>query len=358
MVRSANGKPKARRGSGTVLKPRPQVVGKPHHELVAWQKAAAAAGSGGGRADRGKGAASKGGGGSGSEDAHNYRQHTLADFWSELIANASWASRSLLLFHTSSRIRKLAISLTHTAEWRAIVQLLIAANCVNMMLYDPLESERTFNKLLEENELRFTIAFTVELVVKVVACGLFIPGPRMGQPVPVYFRGRRDLVPLLSSLLTRRPQPHWEVVLEPPYLTVGWHRLDALIVVSSWAAILLDSSSVTVLRLLRLLKPLRTLKALPGLRLLISVCGVSLYAHVAVQLISNGVMAYFAAPVLILLGGSMTGRCVDASEPDQAAAAHALALANANATFERLCGLTGGGRACGEGRVCADSGIK
>ena len=123
-------------------------------------------------------------------------------------------------------------------------------------------------------------------------------------------------------------------------------------------AVLLKSESVTVLRLLRLLKPLRTIKALPGLRLLLSVCIVSIEAHVAVQLISNGVIAYIAAPVLVVLRGSMTGRCVRTDALDLAAEALRDATNATGATFERLCALNGTmGRSCPSGMACVDSHI-
>ena len=157
---------------------------------------------------------------------------TLKDFWSEYRRNASWADRSLLLFTPDSFVRKLSISLTHTQEWRMLILMLILANCVTMTLIDPLNPESDYNKLLDNFELGFTIAFTVELALQVLACGLIVPDPNEGELVDVFFRGWRDILDTMRC----RPPLVTHVLLQPAYMHVSWNRLDALVVGGSWAA--------------------------------------------------------------------------------------------------------------------------
>ena len=173
--------------------------------LPAWRNAEAAAGRGRRKLDDKHKIKLK------DETKDNYRKHNFSDFWHELVENSTWSSRSLFIFPVTSRIRKLAISLTHTAEWRGLVQLLIFANCVNMMMYDPLQPDSPFNRLLEQVEVGFTAAFTVELMVKVLASGLVVPDPNSGQYVSVYFRGTRDI---WLTLTCRAPHTK-DVSLEP-----------------------------------------------------------------------------------------------------------------------------------------------
>ena len=171
-----------------------------------------------------------------------------------------WADRSLLIFSPTSWPRKLAISLTHTREWRLLVNLMILANCVSMSLVDPSEPDSDYNALLDQIEFGFTVAFTLEMVLQIVATGLVVPDTNEGFEVDVYFRGWYDV----WMSLTCRPQMGRQVILQPAYLIVGWNRLDALVVLGSWIALSIEGNSgpASILRLLRTLKPLRTMRSL------------------------------------------------------------------------------------------------
>lgn len=283
----------------------------------------------------------------------NYRQHTLRDFWNEYSRNAMWADRSLLIFTPDSWLRKLCISLTHANEWRIIVNLMILANCVSMVLVDPLGQNVELNQLLETVEFGFTVAFTVELLLQIVATGTLMADPNEGLEVDVFFRSWHDIWHSISC----RPPVSKMVILQPAYLLVGWNRLDAVIVAGSWIAILVEGNSgpASILRLLRTLKPLRTMRSLPGLRMLIAVCFEASEQQAAVFLLLLLFMMYVAAPLLPLWAGQLTHRCVNADAPDLQAAAVAIARAGAGDPFERLCGI--GARECDIGESCVNSGV-
>lgn len=57
---------------------------------------------------------------------------------------------------------------------RAII-IAIVLNCIILAINDPLDPERvsTRNRIIDESELYFTIIFTIELLLKVVAMGFF-----------------------------------------------------------------------------------------------------------------------------------------------------------------------------------------
>ena len=190
-------------------------------------------------------------------------------------------------------------------------QLLILANCVSMAMVDPLRPNSAFNQQLESIELIFTILFTVELGAMVIACGLVVEDPNEGKPVEVYFRGPGDIWRGLKAKITCQPNDEPKtVIMQPAYLLVSWNRLDAIVVAGSWLAISTSGDSVQVLRLLRLLKPLRTLKALPGLQMLIIVCFKNGENQSVVYLMASMAIFYLVAPLMLVWGGAMTGRCV------------------------------------------------
>ena len=89
----------------------------------------------------------------------------------------------------------------------------------------------TLNRLMEQSELFFTIVFTLEMTIKMIAMGLFLD--------------------------------------KNCYLRDQWNWLDFVVVVGSILAYLPDVDNVSVLRTFRLFKPLRSLKTLPSMKELV-----------------------------------------------------------------------------------------
>ena len=88
------------------------------------------------------------------------------------------------------------------------------------------------NSAIEDSELFFTIVFTIEMLVKMIASG-------------VYFE-------------------------QEAYLKDGWNVMDFVVVVVSLVSLIPGmGSNVSALRVIRVLRPLRTLSVLPGMRTLI-----------------------------------------------------------------------------------------
>lgn len=107
-------------------------------------------------------------------------------FWYRITTTSSWATKSFMIFERESLVRKLAISLTHTARWSALVQVVILTNCVTMMLIDPLDPNAPINLFLANVETFFTIFFTAELLLNAIATCFVLPDPHCGRWTDVY----------------------------------------------------------------------------------------------------------------------------------------------------------------------------
>ena len=101
------------------------------------------------------------------------------------------------------------------------------------------ESGSPVNSLIIRSELAFTIVFTLELVLKATALGLF------------------------SNNLS---------IHKKPYFKDGWNLLDFLVVVFAWLGNtqVIDSKSVKVFRLFRVLRPLKSIKSLPAVAAIVT----------------------------------------------------------------------------------------
>lgn len=144
-------------------------------------------------------------------------------------------SKSCGIFSAGSRFRQLCIAIAESPNTDRFILLLIIANCITMAMdhpgVDPLSQHGV---LLFTFDMIFTIIFTVEMCVRVVAVGFV-----------------RD---------------------DNAYLRGWWNRLDFMIVVVSWLDYLASALEIKFLRTLRLLRALRALRMfnrMTGLKVLI-----------------------------------------------------------------------------------------
>ncbi|EGZ10921.1 hypothetical protein PHYSODRAFT_519134 [Phytophthora sojae] len=126
------------------------------------------------------------------------------------------------------------------------------------------------NHIVEVSELPFTIIFTTECVLKIVAMGL---------------------------------QGHGS------YEQDAWNILDFLVVVSSLVASLPGMPNVSAIRTIRVLRPLRSLSVIPGMRRLIAALLKALPALGNVVILQIFVFFIFGILGIQLFGGSMNRRC-------------------------------------------------
>ena len=115
------------------------------------------------------------------------------------------------------------------------------------------------NYIMEEGEVFFTIVFTLEMTIKMLAMGLFMD--------------------------------------KNCYLRDTWNWLDFVVVCGSLLAYLPNIDNVSVLRTFRLFKPLRSLKTLPAMKELVVTLLESVY-----QLTNIFLLLEFALLLFAILG--------------------------------------------------------
>ncbi|KAG2787764.1 Sodium channel protein [Phytophthora cactorum] len=126
------------------------------------------------------------------------------------------------------------------------------------------------NHIVEFSELPFTIIFTAECILKIIAMG-------------VHGRGS--------------------------YGKDMWNVLDFFVVVSSLVASLPGMPNVSAIRTIRVLRPLRSLSVIPGMRRLIAALLKALPALGNVVILQIFVFFIFGILGIQLFGGSMNRRC-------------------------------------------------
>ena len=85
---------------------------------------------------------------------------------------------SLCCLKLDNPVRKFCIDVARNKWFDRVVVGVIILNCIVLSLMDPLDTDGTTlrTKIVEKSELWFTVAFTIELAVKVVAMGLIGKG--------------------------------------------------------------------------------------------------------------------------------------------------------------------------------------
>jgi hypothetical protein len=138
-------------------------------------------------------------------------------------------------------------------EFDRVVMIVILANCIVMMLDNPLEPEGTpLKRAIGVLEFIFTALFAIEFVVKISALGVWnrLKKEEEGQVIVIE---KNDLAKGKG------------------YFQNAWNRLDFVILVESIVSTTVGGSvNISGIRTLRVLRPLRTINKLPGLKLLIT----------------------------------------------------------------------------------------
>lgn len=161
------------------------------------------------------------------------------------------APRSLFLFASDSPVRVAATRIMQHRFFKRAVLCLILLNCITISLYVPCggkikacsqeEEEVVKREIVMWADRFFTLTFTGELIVKVVAMGF--------------------------------------VMHKGAYLRDAWNVLDFAVVVvglSSFADKSEGSRLLSVMRCFRVLRPLRTITVIPGMRHVVSTVVASL----------------------------------------------------------------------------------
>lgn len=185
--------------------------------------------------------------------------------------NPEVKDNALFLFSQTNCLRKFCNALKSHPRFDQFIMSCIILNSIFMAVERPSiedgSGERTF---LDVFGHIFTFIFSVEMIIKLIAQGVF-----------------------------------WGI---DPYWSSPWNRLDGTIVVISWLDLLLTVIGVTggmlsilkICRMLRALRPLRAISRLPGLKRIVNVLILSL-APIGTTLIIVGVFFFLFG----ILGGQI-----------------------------------------------------
>ena len=152
--------------------------------------------------------------------------------YDELCANVE--VRSFGLFHTHTHFRRACIYAVKSKAFERISLSLILANCVFLAMDSnaPDFQLTQLGEVLQAAELVFIIAFTIEMVMKMLGLGLY---------------GAKGA-----------------------YLRDAWNVIDFVVVVMGWMSLLPSVENISSMRTVRVLRPLRTITGVEGMRMLVS----------------------------------------------------------------------------------------
>ena len=208
-----------------------------------------------------------------------------------------YADRSLGYFELDNPIRRACMHVSESPLFDNFILLAIAANAIILCFMEPLKmpdrgcdgvasASLGGNAVVEQTEVLFTVIFTIECVIKVVAMGF--------------------------------------VLDETSYLKDGWNVMDFVVVVVSLLSNLPGmGSNVSALRVIRVLRPLRTLSMFPGMRVLIGTMIRSVPMIANVMLFCVFFFTIFGIFGLQVFMGTLRNRCFTVVTETTCAADHA-----------------------------------
>jgi len=192
-----------------------------------------------------------------------------------------------------------------------------------MMIDDPRDDPNSDkHQMIIKIDAVFTVLFTMECVVKLIALGAY----------------HRFYVPQKSVLVTMDQS---DLVKGVGYFQNGWNVLDFVIVVESIVSSFADTGgNISGLRTFRVLRPLRAINKLPGLKLLIGAIMDSI--PLLINTLIGFVIFFLIFDILAvqLWNGQFINRCYIDD------------LATFNEGDQRICNPEGGLHKCADGESC------
>jgi len=190
------------------------------------------------------------------------------------------AKRSIFLFSLKNPIRQFFIQITEAKWFEIFILLAILGTCISLAVYTPLPNGDTnaTNEFLEEIEVIFTVIFTTECVMRIIALG-FIMHP--------------------SS-----------------YLRNSWNILDFTIVMigvvsSILASLQIEGFDVKALRAFRVLRPLRLISGVPSLQIVMNAILMAIIPLMNIALLVLFVIIIYSIIGLELFMGAFHKTCFD-----------------------------------------------
>ncbi|KAK3242941.1 hypothetical protein CYMTET_47370 [Cymbomonas tetramitiformis] len=188
-----------------------------------------------------------------------------------------FTERSLFVFHKDSVVRSKFMQIMFSPRFDQTTNALILLNCVCLALYDPNGNQDDITNVIStQSETVFTVLFSGEVIIKVVAMGF--------------------------------------VMDKYSYCRDGWNMMDLFVVLLGWAVYLPGVGNFLALRTIRLIRPLRTIGGNPGLRLYAVALLDSVPLLIDVFLLWGFVYVIFGITAMSLWSGKFHYHCVPNDE--------------------------------------------
>merc|ERR1719342_976536 len=188
------------------------------------------------------------------------------------------AKRSIYCFTLKNPIRQLFIKITEAKWFEILILLTILGTCISLAVFTPFPNgdSNATNDFLEEIEIIFTVIFTGECVMRIVALG-FVAHPNA-------------------------------------YLRNSWNILDFTIVmigmISEVLAILqIEGFDVKALRAFRVLRPLRLISGVPSLQIVMNAILMAIIPLINIALLVLFVIIIYSIIGLELFMGAFHKTC-------------------------------------------------
>jgi hypothetical protein len=216
---------------------------------------------------------------------------------------AVWAGKSMWIFGVDNPLRSWCMDTCRQKWFGHASTFVIFVNCIFLCLADPLsgdcsESQATFdalgnpasgkfcppdaptpgmlpssrNYLIQSSDIVFTVLFTIEMVIKVIAMGFV-----------------------------------WQ---KNSYFRDSWNKLDFVVVVAGYISLLPSVKNMSALRTFRLLRPLKTLNSIDGMKTIVTALLSALPQMGDVCMLAGFFFFIFGIIGNMLFSGTMDGRCM------------------------------------------------
>lgn len=181
--------------------------------------------------------------------------------------------KSLWLFHTNGSFRRACLKTVKSKPFERLSLLLILTNCIFLAMdsNSPDFARTKIGMVLRIAEWFFLVAFTVEMVAKVLALGLY--------------------------------------GASGSYLRDQWNIIDTVVVFMGWASLSPSIGNVSAMRTVRVLRPLRTITGVEGMRMLVATLIRSLPMLLDVLILCAFIFLIFGTVGVQTFAGALRFRC-------------------------------------------------
>jgi len=187
----------------------------------------------------------------------------------------------------------------NTNWFRMVILVIIFLNCISLSLLNPPINDKAVVDFLNTVEVFFLSIFVAEVVLKIVANGLF----RL-TPIP------NEESRTMRGQFVKRNLSAAEYAAENGYFRSWWNILDFIVVINGVLQLSLGgTSALTALRAVRLLRPLRAIQRVPRLRIIIQSAIQALPAALKVGFVLLFLLLIFSGVAVSLFRGKLRSRC-------------------------------------------------